>query len=193
VTEALHLPDPPILLSGFHLRPWATTDVPALVAAWRDPEMARWMPEETNPFEAEQARAFIDDAATHLATGKSVALAIADQSTDQAVGSVTLHVWAPRHWNIGYWVAADQRGHGLATEAVTKISRWAFAANPNLVRLSLYTLPRNEPSQKVAEHAGFRREGLLRRWGDGNPQQLDWVMFSLIREDLESEDDVPDA
>jgi ribosomal-protein-alanine N-acetyltransferase len=193
VTESLHPPDPPISLSGFHLRPWATTDVPALVAAWRDPEMARWMPEETNPFEAEQARAFIDDAATHLSTGKSVALAIADESTDQAVGSVSLHVWAPRHWNLGYWVAADQRRHGVATEAVTKLSRWAFAANPNLARLSLYTIPGNEPSQKVAERAGFRREGLLRRWGDGNPEQLDWVMFSLIREDLESEDDVPDA
>jgi ribosomal-protein-alanine N-acetyltransferase len=193
VTESLHPPDPPISLSGFHLRPWATTDVPALVAAWRDPEMARWMPEETNPFEAEQARAFIDDAATHLSTGTSVALAIADESTDQAVGSVSLHVWAPRHWNLGYWVAADQRRHGVATEAVTKLSRWAFAANPNLARLSLYTIPGNEPSQKVAERAGFRREGLLRRWGDGNPEQLDWVMFSLIREDLESEDDVPDA
>jgi RimJ/RimL family protein N-acetyltransferase len=85
VTEALHLPDPPISLSGFRLRPWATTDVPTLVAAWRDPEMARWMPEEPNPFEAEQARAFIDDAATHLSAGKSVALAIANESTDQAV------------------------------------------------------------------------------------------------------------
>jgi ribosomal-protein-alanine N-acetyltransferase len=180
----LHPPDPPISLTGFRLRPWATTDVDALVAAWRDPDMVRWLPEEKQPFEAEQARAFIDDAATHLSTGKSVALAIADASTDQAVGSVTLHVWGPRHWNIGYWVKADRRRHGLATEAVTKLSRWAFAANPNLARLSLYTLPGNEPSQKVAEHAGFQREGLLRRWADVNGEQLDWIMFSLIREDL---------
>jgi RimJ/RimL family protein N-acetyltransferase len=186
VTEVLHLPDPPISLSGFRLRPWAVTDVAALVAAWRDPEMARWMPEETHPFEEEQARAFIDDAATHLSAGKSVALAIADESTDQAVGSVTFHVWGPRHWNLGYWVAADQRRRGLATEAVTKLSRWAFAANPTLARLSLYTMPGNEPSHKVAEHAGFQREGLLRQWGEVNGRQLDWVMFSLIREDLES-------
>jgi RimJ/RimL family protein N-acetyltransferase len=183
-TVALHLPDPPISLSGFRLRPWATTDVPALVAAWRDPELARWLPEEKLPFEEEQARAFVDDAATHLSTGKSVALAIADSSTDQAVGSVTFHVWGPRHWEIGYWVAADQRRHGLATEAVTKVSRWAFAAYPNLARLSLYTLPGNEPSQKVAQRAGFLYEGLLRRWAEVNGEQLDWVMFSLIREDL---------
>jgi RimJ/RimL family protein N-acetyltransferase len=88
MTVALHLPDPPISLSGFRLRPWTTTDVPALVAAWQDPEMARWMPEESRPFGAEQARAFIDDAATHLSTRRSIALAIADESADQAVGSV---------------------------------------------------------------------------------------------------------
>jgi RimJ/RimL family protein N-acetyltransferase len=185
MTEALHLPDPPILLSAFHLRPWVAADVSALVAAWRDPEMHRWMPEEPQPFGADQARAFIEDAGTHLSTGKSIALAIADESTDRAVGSVTIHVWGQRHWNLGFWVAADQRGHGLASEAVTKLSRWAFAANPNLARLSLYTMPGNEPSQKVAEHAGFRPEGVLRRWGEVNGEQLDWVMFSLIREDLD--------
>jgi RimJ/RimL family protein N-acetyltransferase len=193
VTVALHLPDPPISLSGFRLRRWETTDVPALVAAWRDPEMHRWMPEEANPFEAEQAAAFIEEAAAHLAKGTSVALAIADGPTDQAVGSVTLHVWGPRHWNIGYWVAAEQRQHGLATEAVTKLSRWAFAANPILVRLSLYTMPDNGPSQKVAERAGFRQEGLLRRWGEVNGEQFDWVMFSLIREDLAGDNAVADA
>ena len=184
MSKPLQLPDPPISLTGFRLRPWATDDLPALVAAWRDPEMHRWMPEEANPFEAEQARAFIDGAATDLTGGTSVAVAIADARTDQAVGSLTLHVWGPRHWNIGYWVVAEQRQHGLATEAVTKFCRWAFSANPMLERLSLYTLPGNEPSQKVAERAGFRREGLLRRWGEVNGEQLDWIMFSLIREDL---------
>jgi ribosomal-protein-alanine N-acetyltransferase len=184
VTEPLRLPDPSISFPGFHLRPWATTDVPALVAAWRDPDMHRWMPEETNPFEAEQARALVNEAATHLSEGKSIALAIADAVTDEAMGSVTLHVWGPRHWNVGYWVAPEHRQHGLATEAVTKLSRWAFEANPQLERLSLYTIPGNEPSQKVAERAGFRREGLLRRWGEVHGEQLDWIMFSLIREDL---------
>jgi RimJ/RimL family protein N-acetyltransferase len=166
--------------------------VDALVAAWRDPEMHRWMPEEADPFGADEARAFIDDAATHLSTGKSVALAIAEDSSDEAVGSVTLHVWGPRHWNIGYWVAAGQRGHGLATGAVTELSRWAFSANPSLARLSLYTMPGNEPSQEVARRAGFREEGLLRRWAEVNGEQLDWVMFSLIREDLAA-DGTPDA
>ena len=145
------------------------------------------MPEEADPFGAEEARAFIDDATAHLSAGKSVALAIAEDSADEVVGSVTLHVWGPRHWNVGYWLAAEQRGHGVATEAVSKLSRWAFSANPLLARLSLYTMPGNEPSHGVARRAGFREEGMLRQWGEVNGEQLDWVMFSLIREDLAAE------
>ena len=56
-----------------------------------------------------------------------------------------------------------------------------------LARISLYTMRGNVPSEKVAERAGFQREGLLRRWGEVNGEQLDWIMFSLIRADLESE------
>jgi len=149
--------------------------------------MHRWMPEEADPFGEGEARAFIEEAASHLAAGTSVALAIADESTDVAVGSTTFHVWGSRHWNVGYWVAQGQRRRGLATEAVTRLSRWAFSDYPRLARLSLYTLPGNEPSQAVALRAGFRQEGLLRRWGEANGEQVDWVMFSLIREDLAAE------
>src|SRR5678815_3975641 len=105
MTAALHLPDPPISLSGFRLRPWAASDISALVAAWSDPEMHRWMPEEADPFGADEAVAFIDAAATNLSAGKAIALAIADDPSHRAVGSVTFHAWGPRHWNVGYWVA----------------------------------------------------------------------------------------
>ena len=184
MTDGLRFPDPPIALAGYHLRPWAMNDVPDLVAAWRDPDMHRWIPEEVNPFGDAEAVAFIGDGARHLADGRAIALAIAETPTDRAVGSVTLHVWGPRHWNLGYWVAPGHRRQGLATQAVTEVSRWAFAANLRLARLSLYTLPGNEPSQKIARHAGFQQEGLLRRWGEVGGEQLDWLMFSLIREDL---------
>jgi RimJ/RimL family protein N-acetyltransferase len=145
------------------------------------------MPEEADPFEAEQAVRFVEDASKHLVDGKAIALAIAHATSDQAVGSVTLHVWGPRHWSVGYWIDPSHRNRGLATEALKALSRWAFFAHPGLARLSLYTLPGNEPSQKVAERAGFQWEGLLRRWAEVGAQQLDWAMYSLIREDLDGD------
>ena len=36
------LPDPPLRSGEVCLRPWRADDAPALVAAWSDPEIARW-------------------------------------------------------------------------------------------------------------------------------------------------------
>ena len=121
-----------------------------------------------------------------LGDGTALAMALVDPTARRVVGSVTFHVWAPRHWNLGYWVSPKYRGCGVATTAVSGLSRWAFSSRPSLERISLYTLPGNLASQKVAERAGFRLEGLLRRWADIGGTSVDWVMHSLIREDLET-------
>jgi RimJ/RimL family protein N-acetyltransferase len=52
-------------------------------------------------------------------------------------------------------------------------------------RLELTTHPENIPSQRVAEKAGFTREGVLRahmKFPDG--RRRDSVMFSLLPSDL---------
>jgi RimJ/RimL family protein N-acetyltransferase len=51
-------------------------------------------------------------------------------------------------------------------------------------RLELVTAPDNEASQRVAENAGFTREGLLRRYVEIKGTRQDCVMFSLFPEDL---------
>lgn len=148
--------------------------------------MHRWMPEEVDPFDRDRADAYIEDAVRCLVDGTALAMALVDPTTRRVVGSVTFHVWGPRHWNLGYWVSPKHRGRGVATTAVSGLSRWAFSSRPSLQRISLYTLPGNLASQKVAERAGFRFEGLLRRWADIGGTPVDWVMHSLIREDLET-------
>jgi len=185
ITE-LRLPGSDVPLPGMELRAWDVDDIPYLVSAWKDPEMHRWMPEEADPFGVDQAAAFVEDAARNLVDGTAVAVAVGDATTRRVVGSVTFHVWGPRHWNIGYWVSPENRKRGVATALVSTLSRWAFSSRPSLQRISLYTLPGNAASEKVAERAGFRFEGLLRRWADVGGSQRDWVMYSLIREDLDS-------
>ena len=44
----------------------------------------------------------------------------------------------------------------------------------------------NVASQRVAEKAGYVREGVLRRWEDHRGEMRDCMMFSLIRDDLAS-------
>src|SRR5512146_2713173 len=79
--------------------------------------------------------------------------------------------------------AHEARGKGLATRAVRLISRWALR-ELGLPRLGLFTEPWNVASQRVAERAGFQREGVLRSWTEIDGRRRDYVSFSLLPGDL---------
>jgi [ribosomal protein S5]-alanine N-acetyltransferase len=62
---------------------------------------------------------------------------------------------------------------------VRLICAWAFEELP-LARLQLHTLPGNAASERVAERAGFTREGLLRSFAEMKGERVDITMFSLL-------------
>lgn len=70
----------------------------------------------------------------------------------------------------------------MATTAVRLVSGWAFE-KLGINRLNLITAPENLASQRVAERAGFTREGLLRAWMPTSDGRRDSVMFSLLPDD----------
>ncbi|WP_119727589.1 GNAT family N-acetyltransferase [Thermomonospora amylolytica] len=143
------------------LRPFAERDVPDVVEAARDPEMLRWMlwaPDE----DAEQAREFCTRIAHEDPVHK---IGFALEVDGRCSGSVSLqHAdWTFGRVEIGYWLAPWARGRGLITEAVQRVVDYAFAEG--LYRVELLAAVGNEPSQRVAERAGFVREAVLRRAG----------------------------
>ena len=78
----------------------------------------------------------------------------------------------------------EARGRGIATLALRTISRWAVD-ELRLGRLELAADPENHASQRVAEKAGFQREGIMRsalEYRDGS--RSDSVFFSLLPEEL---------
>jgi RimJ/RimL family protein N-acetyltransferase len=62
---------------------------------------------------------------------------------------------------IGYVIAPEARGRGIATRAVALLTRWGFD-ELGLRRIELRIDPRNAASGRVAERAGYVREGVLR-------------------------------
>jgi RimJ/RimL family protein N-acetyltransferase/nitrite reductase/ring-hydroxylating ferredoxin subunit len=178
-------PDPPPTDGVVRLRPFRAEDAAAVTAACQDPDIGRWIPSVPVPYAENDARAFILMTLQGWREGTSYEFAIADAESDTYLGSVGIHVGVnPRRWAIGYLVAPQARGRGIATRAVRLACRWAFDTF-DVERLALWTLPGNVRSQRVAEKAGFRYEGLARNWDagrDGSP--ADVVMFSLTPEDL---------
>jgi RimJ/RimL family protein N-acetyltransferase len=69
--------------------------------------------------------------------------------------------WAQRRFEIGYWLAPDATGRGLASEAVAALTRLAFS-QLRAMRVEIRTDARNLASRAVAERCGFALEGILR-------------------------------
>ena len=59
--------------------------------------------------------------------------------------------------HVSYLVAADARGRGLATRALTEFVAWIFA-NHEVTELRLWAHRDNAGSRRVAERAGFVRD-----------------------------------
>lgn len=157
------------------LRPWTEDDVPALVAACNDPEIARWIPVIPRPYTEEDARAFVRG---EVGAVPEHSFAITFQGI--VVGAIGMSVIAPGTGRIGYWCAREWRGHGLTPRALRLVCRFGFEGL-DLGRLELFTDPDNRSSQRAAEKVGFRREGVLRSHmlhPDGT--RRDSVIFSLL-------------
>ncbi len=174
-------PEPPLTDGVIVLRLPRTSDAAAVVAACNDPEIARWIPVPV-PYSLDDALDFIGGASGGWATGAELTFAIEDWASGVMVGMIGLHRAGARgRASIGYWLAPGARSQGLATRAVRLITTWAFE-DPALERLELMTLVGNDASGRVALRAGFRREGILRRYLPFRESLVDAVMYAMVRD-----------
>ncbi len=173
-----------------NLRLKRESDVAALVAACQDPQIPRYT-QVPSPYGEEEARRWLRVSEERRLAGTDLSLLVVD-GADRLLGSVGLLDVNHEHKRaeIGYWTAAEARGRGVARRAVRLLARHAFESLP-LVRLEIGTEVGNEASSRVAEAAGFVREGVLRSWIEIKDRRIDVVMHSMLREELGRPDDPP--
>jgi RimJ/RimL family protein N-acetyltransferase len=182
----LSAPHSPLADGVVALRPWEAGDAPAIVAAIDgDPEIATWLDAVPQPYRLVDAHDFVAQCRRSWADGIGAAFAILD-AEGTVVGSIGARfdpVQAVAE--VGYWVARAGRGRGFATRALRLLSRW-LCDEVGVARVQLQADVRNEASLRVAERAGFTREGVLRssRYNARRGERVDFVMFSLLPGEL---------
>ncbi len=173
---------PTVLTDGVvTLRPWLPDDAPVVFRACQDAQIQRFLP-VPQPYTETSAREFIAIRRADWDGADERSFAITDARTGEVLGSIARHRRAEHRVEFGYWVAPEARGRGIATRALRLIAEWSLAAG--FVRLELFTHPDNHASGRVAERAGFTREGVRRAWDldrDGEPE--DAVFYVLVRGD----------
>jgi RimJ/RimL family protein N-acetyltransferase len=117
--------------------------------------------------------------------GTGVHLMMLDRAAGQIVGSIgVFHAdWGVRSAEIGYGVGPDERGKGYATEALGAVARWVLT-EAGIQRAWLTANTDNIASVRVAEKAGFRQEGTLRRAGLEDDGLHDLAVFSLLDDEI---------
>ena len=177
---------PPPLHDGIvRVRPWRDTDLPCVEQASQDQRIPQGttVPARYTP---EAGLAFIARQHARLASGQGVALAIADQHTDQAVGHINLMLRPqPGVAGIGYWIVPAARRQGTASRAVSLATIWGLEAG-NFARIEAWVEPNNHPSQRVLEINGYLQEGLLRSFLTFGTRRADVLVYSRVAADAQS-------
>jgi RimJ/RimL family protein N-acetyltransferase len=171
------------------LRPWSAGDADALVLRINDPDIATFLDLVPQPYTMRDAHDWFAITAEGWRAGTSATFGIHVDGIEGATGGLGVRFLSELDEGcaeVGYWVAADARGRGIATAATRAAARWAFDTVPELARLQLRADVENPASNRVAEKAGFTREGILRaqRYNARLGRRTDFVMWSLLREEL---------
>ena len=83
---------------------------------------------------------------------------------------------------IGYVVAREARGRGIAGRALRLLSDWAFD-ELRLLRIELHIDAENAASIRVAERCGYVHEGVLRSLHFKEELRTDTAIYSLLPAD----------
>ncbi|MDX6384345.1 MAG: hypothetical protein QOK48_1918 [Blastocatellia bacterium] len=169
------------------IRPFRAGDEDALYEAVRESvaEVSAWLPWCHQDYSIEESREFITSREIASQGGEWYSFGIFEKESGRFLGGVGINFINRVHRlaNLGYWVRTSAAGNGVATTATRLAARFAFE-QVGLQRIEIVAAVNNIASQRVAEKAGAKREGVLRRrlWFRG--QSLDAVLFSLVPEDL---------
>ncbi len=162
-----------LLTERLVIRRFTTADAEAFARYRSIPEVARYQSWEA-PYSLDRARSFVGWMESHYPDerGEWYQLAIATRDDPGTlIGDCAFQARAaePLIADIGYSLDPAVQGNGYGTEAITELVRYLFEDRTKHKVCADCDI-RNEPSWKLLERVGFRREGEMHEafWdGDG--------------------------
>jgi len=131
----------------------------------------------------EESVALIEEVRGDYAAQTGVPWALTLKSSGRVVGLFGYHHWDHYHRraDIGYDLARELWGQGLATEALTAVIRFGFS-DMQLNRIEAQTIADNEPSTQLLGRLCFAREGTRRSYWNDNGTFHDGAIYGLLRD-----------
>jgi RimJ/RimL family protein N-acetyltransferase len=163
------------------LRPWEAADAEFVFSACQDVEIQRWTT-VPSPYARGDAVAYVTEVAPEAWEQGGGVFAVIEAATGEPAGSIGAHGMSDGTAHVGYWTAPAARGRGLTSDALRTLTGW-FLGEGGAARVELVVEPANVGSVRVAEAAGFTREGVLRERLVLRGRRADVAMYSMLISD----------
>jgi ribosomal-protein-serine acetyltransferase len=140
-------------------------------------EWSSWLNED---FTLEKAREFCKQHEKNFANGDGdIGLRIIYQG--KIAGATGFHEInrKDKSAEIGYWLAKEFTGKGLATKSIAKLLEYGFD-DLQLNRIVIKCVPENVKSRAIPEKLGFVQEGIEREGGWLHIRFVDHIVYSML-------------
>ena len=176
-------PAVPIADNAISLVPIAPEHVDAFEVLGNDPLVQRFT-RVPDPFGRSEAEWWIGLYEQGWEEGSRAGFAIVERSGGAFVGMIAFVRLQLElgEAEVGYIVAPQARGRGVATRALALLSGWGFR-ELGLERIELRAELTNPASLKVAERCGFVREGTVRNVHLKAGRRGDMALYSRLASD----------
>lgn len=160
------------------VRPWRVTDTAALVRHANNLNVSKQLRDRfPHPYTVSAATSFLEYAvSTEPVT--NFAIEVEGEATG-GIGFTPGTDVERFSAEIGYWLGEAFWGRGIATEALSLVTDYAFR-RMNLLRLFALPFADNPGSIRVLEKAGYEREGLLRQSSVKFGRPRDQLIYARI-------------
>nr|WP_090885755.1 GNAT family N-acetyltransferase [Evansella caseinilytica] len=126
-------------------------------------ELKPWMPFAYKGQTEEETESNLREAQANFLLRKELRLLVFHKETGEFIASSGLHHidWRVPKFEIGYWIDKRHSGNGYITEAVQRITEFAFE-ELQARRVEICCDERNKNSRAVAERLGFSLDCVLK-------------------------------
>lgn len=173
---------PTLVTDRLILREPQQADAADVLVFRSDPEAQRFNSEPLRSLD--QSAELIEELLNAYAAQSAVPWAVTLRGSGRVVGLFGYNSWNRYHRRaeIGYDLARDVWGKGLATESLAAIVRFGFS-QMQLNRIEAQTIADNEPSTRLLGRLGFALEGTRRQhsWEEDGTFH-DGAIYGLLRD-----------
>ncbi|MCY7805900.1 GNAT family N-acetyltransferase [Bacillus spizizenii] len=163
------------------LRQIKDQDAEAIFVCFSNHEVTRHYGLE-NMKSIEEANSMVQTFAGLYQEKRGIRWGIERRDTKELIGTIGFHALAQKHRRaeIGYEIIPAHWRNGFASEAVSEVVSYGFAAL-GLTRIGAEVFTENDASNRLLVKMGFQKEGVLRQYMYQNGIPYDTNIYSLLK------------